>query len=118
MDKAEDFLHSLGIKDFDELNAVEREEYTKILEVVQTSQVTLEDYQKHVRLMRQSLEMSIVDEPEYIHSALLPFLKRTNPKLLQLKARLKNYLLLEAFFDRPERAKDMLDMYKKRASAK
>ena len=116
MDRVEELLHQAGIPDYDSLNAIEREEYHKILEVVEKSQVTLEDYKKHIRLMRQSLESTLVDEPEYIYSLPLPFLKRPNPKIVQIKARLKNYLLLEALFERPDRARDMLEMYTKRAN--
>ena len=114
MDQVEELLRKHGIKDFDDLNPIEREEYFKILDVVEKSKVTLEDYKRHITTMRQSLEVSLVDEPEYIYSLPLPFLKRPNPKITQIKARLKNYLLLEALFDRPERARQMLEQYTNR----
>lgn len=111
----DELLKAVGISDYDELNAVEQETYRQMLDQVQNSQITLEDYKKYIKAMRQSLEVSVIEEAEYIHSPILPFLKRKNPKAEQLKGRLKNYLLLEAFFDRPEKAQEMLEMYKKRA---
>lgn len=100
--------------DFDKLNSIEREHYLKTLELVETSKITLEDFKKHIHGMRQAIENSLVDEPEYIYSSPFPFLKRSNPKILELKARLKNYLIFEAFFDRPDRAREILETYKKR----
>lgn len=114
----DEILKEFGIKDFDELNAIEREEYYKILDVVSTSQITIEDFKRHVEAMRHALELTLVDEPEFIHSEILPFLKRPNPKIAQLKARLKNYLLFEAFFARPDQAKQMIEMYKRKAKIK
>ena len=97
-----EYLAGLGIKDYDDLRPDEKQEYFKLLEIMQSSAITLDDFRKHVKAMRQSIEAILVDEPEYVYSLHLPFLKRINPRQLTLKARLKNYLLFEAFFDRPD----------------
>jgi len=110
----EDYLTESGEVDFDKLNSLEREEYLKMLNLVSGSKITLEDFKKHIKNMRVALESSLLNEPDFIYSLPFPFLKRVNPKITLMKARLQNYIIFEAFFERPELAKQQLDMYKKR----
>ena len=114
----DDYLNESGEVDFDKLNTVERDEYLKMLKLVQSAQITLDDFKKHIKHMRAAIEITLVDEPDYIYSDLLPFLKRPNPKIAQLKARLKNYLIFENFFDRPDVAKATLEGYEKKLGLK
>lgn len=97
------WLQDLGIRDYDELTSVEKETYHKMLEIAQSSQISLEDYKLNVKTMRESVEAALATE------------KLNKLQDLFLKARLKNYLLLETFFDRPERAKKLLETYKSRS---
>lgn len=92
-------LERSGIKDFDSLTDVERETYFKMLEVAESGKITLEDWQKNVKKMRESVDYSLATDD------LSPV------KDLFLKARLRCYLLMEAFFEKPERAKEMLQQY-------
>ena len=108
----ESWLQELGIKDYDELTSVERETYEKMLEIAQSSQISLEDYKGYVKGMRESVENELASIEDFIYVFIF---KRVNPKQVLLKARLKNYLLMESFFDRPERARKLLDSYKQRA---
>src|ERR1035437_6633817 len=110
----DDYINESGDIDFDKLNTVERDEYLKMLNIVQSSEVTLEDFKKFVRSVRESLENTLVDTEDFIYSPIFTFLKRPNPKVAELKARLKNYIVFERFFGRPELAKQALDVYKKR----
>ena len=87
--------------DYDDLRPDEQETYRKMLDVVQTSKVTLEDYKKYISTMRQSVEFALAND------------SLNKNQDLFLKARLKNYILMESFFDRPDRAKEMLEQYKK-----
>jgi hypothetical protein len=117
--KINEWLKSLGIRDFDDLRdnqdpiLNEKKTYFELLDIAEKGKITLEEVKKHVHQMRMSVEFALVDEPQLIHSKILPFLKRTNPRMLMLQARLKNYILFENLFDRPERAKEMLDQYMK-----
>lgn len=95
----EEWLNSLGIKDFDELHEDEKKEYLKWLNLAEKSQISLDDIKKHVKEMRMSVEFSLATHK----------LSKNND--LFLKARLKNYILLENLFERPQRAKDMLEQY-------
>lgn len=110
----DNYLNDSGEIDFDKLLPDERETYLKALDNVANSQITLETWKKYISHLREAVETALVDEPEYIHSEILPFLKRKNPRVEQLKARLKNYLIFERFFSTSDTAKATLDMYKKR----
>lgn len=111
------FIES-GVIDFDKLNTLERDQYLKALEAVATATVTLEDWKSYITQMRQAVEASLVDEPHYIYSDWIPFLKRTNPKFVELKMRLKNYLIFERFFTRADGAKKALEEYNKKLGVK
>jgi RNA:NAD 2'-phosphotransferase (TPT1/KptA family) len=110
-EQLENWLKSLGINSFDDLRDDEKKEYFKWLQVAEKSAITLDDIKKHIHQMRVSIEMALVDEDQQIFSKILPFLKRTNPRFIKLQARLKNYLLLEELFERPQKARDMLEQY-------
>ena len=114
----EEYIDESGQIDFDKLNAVEREVYLKALKDVASAQITLEDWKKYIIGMRESVENAMLNEPEYIYSEILPFLKRTNPKIAELKARFKNYLIFERFLSKPEKAKQQIDIYNKRLGIK
>jgi hypothetical protein len=111
LEDIDNWLKTLGIKDFDDLIEDEKKEYFKLLDIAEKSKVTLEDFRSHVKQMRISVEYAITEEPQFVFSKPFPFLRRKNPKFIQLQARLKNYILFEALFDRPERAKEMLQQY-------
>jgi hypothetical protein len=97
----DEFLHERGIKDFDDLRPDEKESYFKLLELAESSNITLQDLAYHTKVMRQSVELALATE------------KLTHDEDLFIKARLKCYLIFESFFDKPERAKKMLEQYKR-----
>lgn len=76
---------------YEDLSLAERETYNKAN--FSTQKLTLSDLKEHIRYMKDSIASQLADTPETD--------KRTN---LYLKARLKNYILLEAFIVRPEKA--------------
>jgi len=89
-----------GIKDYDDLTPVERDEYQKMLKIQESGTISLEDFKRHVHAMRQSVEYELAKLPN------------NDEKNTGLKARLMNYLLFESFFDKPERARQLLEQYK------
>ena len=95
----DDILESFGIKNYDELNPVERETFHKMLETVERAQISLEDVKIHIRTIRQAVENELATH------------NLSKEQDLYLKARLKNYILLEALLDSPERARKALDQY-------
>ncbi len=114
LNEINEWLKGLGVSDFDDLRDDEKKTYFHLLELAENTKITLEEVIKNIRNMRLSVESSLVEENPFIYSKVLPFLKRENPKFARLQARLKNYILLESFFDRPQRAKQMIEQYTKR----
>jgi hypothetical protein len=105
-DPVQEVLEAAGIKDFDELTTIEKETYFKLLEIAESGKISLEDFKTNIPKMRESVEYVLAVED------LAP--KRD----MFLKARLKNYILFEAFLNKPERAREMLEQYKKIAKNK
>jgi hypothetical protein len=101
MDKIQEILERAGAKDFDDLNDIEKETYFQMLEIAESGKITLEEFKKSVKRMRESVEYTLASED-------LP-----KNKDLFLKARLKCYIIFEAFFEKPERAREMLEQYGK-----
>lgn len=98
-------LERLGMK-YEDLNSSEQATLNQWLEALNKSQLSLEQVKTYITTMRDSVSQELIDEPEYIR---ILFFKFTNRKQILLKARLRNYLLLEAFLSTPEKAKFALD---------
>ena len=98
----DDLLERMGLK-YEELKPAERETYHTWLETLSQKPIAPDDIKKYIRQMKESLEME---------------LSKTDPSLFHwffgwkrdfaMKARLRNYILLESFLDGPERAKHAL----------
>jgi hypothetical protein len=101
----QEFEEKTGLK-VENLNALEKETFNKMLETVEKTQLTPEKLSDYVTAMREAVEMEIIKEPTFIWVFLFKF---ENPKLIKLQARLQNYLLLEGFLLSPKRAREQLD---------
>ncbi len=96
----DEILQRVGLK-YEDLDTPghmgERESLDKWLSDLGKAKVTIETIKTHIARMKYSVEMEL-----------------TNPDLtlkqdLFLKARLRNYLLLEGFLQSPERAKEQVE---------
>ena len=87
----------------------EREYLLGMVAQINKQEVTLEGIQQHVSINKSAIENDLVKEDEFEYFFFGLF-KRVNRRHLLLKARLKNYLLLEAFLDTPEKAKKILEV--------
>ena len=88
------------------LNALEKDTYLKMLEAVQKAQLSPEKLRDYIITMREAVTRELVNEPEFNYIFIF---KVPNRRQIMLKARLHNYLLLEAFLISPERAEQQLD---------
>lgn len=104
-DPVQEVLEAAGIKDFDELRDFEKADYFRLLEISEAGKITLEDVKASIKRMREGLEFALATED------------LSERKDLFLKARLKCYILLESVFDKPERARQILEQYKRLAKA-
>jgi len=73
---------------------------------LQKGQVSIESTRTHLASMRDAVERELVDEPEFVWRFIF---RVPNRKQIYLKARLKNYMLLEAYLSSPERMKQMME---------
>jgi hypothetical protein len=91
-----EILEKLGLK-YEELNSAERDTLNSWMEGLSKNQLSVEKIREYVSSMRDSVEVELADT------------KNGSKQDLLLKARLKNYMLLEAFLLTPEKAKAALE---------
>lgn len=107
----DELLQSLGLnKDglrYEDMNKDERATYMKWLTRLEEKQLTLSDVLSYIQQARNSVEAELVDTPETERSWL--FFQRPNRKAILLRARLRNYMLLENMLTSPERARQAIE---------
>jgi hypothetical protein len=81
---------------YEDLNAVERETFHKMLSSMQESTLTVANLKDYIVSMKESVEHELTK------------FDLGSKQDLFLKARLRNYMLLEAFLTTPEKAKKAL----------
>lgn len=91
-----DKIEETGIR-IEDLNAAEKATYDLMLKAVTDSQLTPEKLKDYILSMRDAVENELVRE----------ILNTTQD--IFLKARLRNYMLLESFLLSPEKAKQALE---------
>lgn len=101
----DEILEKVGVK-YEELNAIERKTFNEMVEKVSKTEINNETLKNYISAMKDSVEKELSEEPEYVRVWLFAF---RNDKNILLKARLRNYILLEAFLDTPKKAKEALD---------
>jgi hypothetical protein len=101
----DELMRSLGLK-FENLKPHEQEEYISMLNILEQRALTVDDFRSHIKKMREAVELELVDTDEFVY---IFFFRFVNRKHVGLKARLKNYVLLEAYFESHEQAKKALE---------
>lgn len=101
----DELLRRYNVK-FEELEPDERETLLLWTNYLQQGQLTIERIRDSIQAMKNAVETSLIDEPEFTY---LFIFKVPNRKHIYLKARLKNYLLLEALLSSPEKARSMME---------
>lgn len=92
----DDILKRFGLS-YDDLKPAERETLHSWMEALDKNKVTLESVKTYVSSMKDSVEAELTKTSLNFKEDLF------------LKARLRNYLLLEAFLSTPEKAKKALE---------
>lgn len=93
---------------YEHLNYLEREEVNRMLTAVNINPLSIEDLKKYMRSLITAVENELIDTDEFVYVLIF---KRVNRKHILLKARLKNYLLIEAFLYSRERASQAMERY-------
>ncbi len=89
-------LEKTGLK-YEDLNAVERETLKTWMEDLSKNRLTLEAVKRYIESMKEGVEQELTK---------VGFDSKQD---LLLKARLRNYMLLSAFLEAPEKAKKALE---------
>ncbi len=97
-------LENKGLR-IDKLNAEEKQTYFSMLDASRQAQMTPEKLKDYIATMRDAVEKELINEPEFIQVFIFKF---ENRKQILLKARLQNYMLLDAFLKSPQRAEEQL----------
>lgn len=92
----DDFLKVLGLS-YDRLTQDEKAVYWSMLEKIEQRPLTVDDFKQAINSLKQAIEHELTKTPD----------KLSKDERLFLTARLRNALLLEAFFETPEKAKKM-----------
>lgn len=94
--KIDDILERVGLQ-YEDLKREEKETLDQWMQALKQRKVTVETIKKHIVSMRETVERELATS------------KLGTKEDTFLKARLRNYLLLEAFLVSPERAKEALE---------
>jgi len=92
----DELLKDKGLK-YEDLNPVERETLHTWMEALQKSQITPERVKEYIGTMRDAVENELTK------------IGHESKQDIYLKARLRNYMLLDAFLTSPEKAKQQLE---------
>lgn len=103
--KLDDLLSKSNLR-YEDLTQEERKTYEKWLKALESKPISVDDIKANIRFMRESVELALVDEEEFRH---VLWFKVANRKHVGLKARLKNYILLESFMESKDKAKKTLE---------
>lgn len=101
----EDILKKLGL-DYEDLSDRERKTYESWANALETKPLTVEEIGENIRQARESVEMELVSTPEM--ERYLWWYRPTRQHVF-LKARLMNYLMIEAFLKQKEVDKKLLE---------
>jgi len=96
MNLYEKYLEEEGIK-YEDLNPTEKETYNQ--KVFDIKNITIADLKQHIIDMKNSVALQLSDITDTDEDV---------EKDIMLKARLKNYILLEAFLTAPDKAEKAL----------
>jgi hypothetical protein len=105
MSLIDDLLKPSGVK-YEDLTPEERQTLHTWVEVLQKGAINVEKLKEYIARMKEAVEDKISKEPPFKRIFIF---KIENKELTLLQARLRNYLLLEAFLSTPERAKKQLE---------
>ena len=96
MDELNKLLERAGLK-YEDLTSAEKETYNNWMDAFKQKKVTVSTIKENIATMRESVENELTTTTH------------NSKQDLFLKARLRNYLLLEAFLQSPEKAEKALE---------
>jgi len=92
----DEILTKYGLK-YEDLKPVEKETLNTWIEVLQKGELTLDKLKSYIGSMKEAVAMELSKH------------NLKDKKDLYLKARLRNYILMDAFLTTPEKAKERIE---------
>lgn len=92
----EQLLEKAGLK-YEDLNPVEKETLNTWMETLQKGQLSIEKMKGYIAAMKQAVEQELTKSDVGTKQDMF------------LKARLRNYMLLDAFLTTPEKAQEQIE---------
>ena len=92
----DDILKRTGLK-YDDLSALEKETLNSWMEALQKGQLSIEKVREYIISMKEAVEQELTKSD------------LGSKQDIFLKARLRNYMLLDGFLSTPERAKQQIE---------
>ena len=92
----DELLEKVGLK-YEDLNQIEKETLNTWMEALQKGQLSVERIKEYITSMREAVEQELAKSD------------LGSKQDLFLKARLRNYMLLDAFLTTPEKAKQQIE---------
>lgn len=89
-------LEKFNVK-YDDLTNDERETFNSWIKVLSEKKITVESIKENITAMKMAVEQELCK------------VSHNNKEDIFMKARLRNYMLLEAFLESPEKAKKALE---------
>ena len=105
MSLMDDLLAKYKVK-YEDLKPAEKETLFQMVNDAEQSRLTPEKLLIYISGMRAIVSELLINEPEFNYIFIF---KVPNRKQILLKARLQNYILLETFLERPEKARKLLE---------
>lgn len=99
----DELLKKYGVK-YEDLTPAELETFNVMVSALQQTQLTVETIKESIQVAKSSVEQEIAQTPSNFFMWLFGWKRE-----FVLKARLKNYLLLEQLLTSPEKAKKALE---------
>ena len=101
----DEILTKFNLK-YEDLNSSEKETFHSMLDTISKVKLSPERLKDYIEAMKFSVETELANEPEYKQVFIF---RLRNDKNVFLKARLRNYMLLDAFLVSPKKAEEALD---------
>jgi len=105
MSLIDDLLEKRKLK-YEDLNPEEKETMMSWIDAIQKTAVSVESLRDYILNLKRAVERQISKESSFNRIFIF---KVENPKLIRLQARLRNYLLLEAFLSTSGEAQKELE---------
>lgn len=104
-DQLMEVMQSRGVKDFRDMNHLEKETFNQMMEIVEQREMTIDDLRFYLSKLRRSIEEEMTTT-----EVAIPKTEEAERKRLFLTARLRNMIMIEGMLTSPSEAKRVMEI--------